>query len=219
MTSGLADTITLSASVSPPGPAASLSPSSVTASGSATLTVSVGPSVAPGPYTVTVTGSEGSAQHSTTVSVTVSSSGGGIVNGGFETGTFSGWTRSGKTAISTSAHSGHYSARVGSTSPSSGSSSIKQTFTAPGGTSTLAFWYLVHCPDTVQHDWATATLRDNTTGKTLAILPRTCTNSHTWVKVTAALTAGHSYTLTLTSHDDNRAGNATSTLFDDVALT
>ena len=156
------------------------------------------------------------------MSVTVTSSGGGsngIVNGGFETGTFSGWTRSGKTSISTSAHSGTYSARVGSTSPTNGSSSIKQTFTAPGGTSTLTFWYLAHCPDTVQHDWATATLKDNTTGKTITILPRTCTNKNTWVEVTTSITAGHSYTLTLTSHDDNRVGNATYTLFDDVSLT
>jgi len=219
VSSGQADTVSLSGSVAPSGPTASLSPTSVTAGGSSTLTVSVGSSVGPGSYTVTVTGTEGSTQHSTTVSVTVTSSGGnGIVNGGFETGTFSGWTRSGKTSISTSTHSGNYSARVGSTSPTNGNSSIKQTFTASGGTSTLTFWYLVHCPDTVQHDWATATLKDNTTGKTITILPKTCTNNTTWVKVTTSITAGHSYTLTLTSRDDNRAGNATSTLFDDVSL-
>jgi len=34
----------------------------------------------------------------------------------------------------------------------------------------------------------------------------------------AALTAGHNYTLTLTSHDDNYAGDPTYTLFDDVTL-
>ena len=37
--------------------------------------------------------------------------------------------------------------------------------------------------------------------------------------MTISITAGHSYRLTLTSHDDNRAGNATYTLFDDVSLT
>ena len=30
--------------------------------------------------------------------------------------------------------------------------------------------------------------------------------------------AGHSYTLTLTSHDDNYAGDATYTKYDDVVL-
>jgi len=34
--------------------------------------------------------------------------------------------------------------------------------------------------------------------------------------VTAGVTAGHSYTLTLISHDDNFAGDPTFTLFDDV---
>jgi Flp pilus assembly protein TadG len=61
--------------------------------GSSTLTVFVSSSVAMGTYTVTVTGTEGSATHSATVTVTVTAAGGGgITNGGFETGTFSGWS-------------------------------------------------------------------------------------------------------------------------------
>jgi hypothetical protein len=36
--------------------------------------------------------------------------------------------------------------------------------------------------------------------------------------VSASVTAGHSYTLTLTSHDDNFAGDATYTLYDDVVV-
>jgi hypothetical protein len=38
------------------------------------------------------------------------------------------------------------------------------------------------------------------------------------VKASAALTAGHSYTLTLLDHDDNYAGDPTYTLYDDVAI-
>lgn len=222
VTSGSAGTVSLSASVSPSGPTASLSPSSVTAGGSATLTVSVGSSVATGSYTVTVTGTEGSVSHSTSVAVTVTSSGGGggnsITNGGFETGNFTGWTRSGTTSISTTAHSGSFSAMVGGSSPTNGDSSIKQTFTAASGTTTLTFWYLVNCPDTLQFDWATATLKDNTTGTTTTILPKTCNTNNTWVKVTAKVTAGHSYTLTLTSHDDDYFADPTYTLYDDVAV-
>ena len=54
-----------------------------------------------------------------------------VVNGGFETGDFTGWTRAGTTAISSTAHSGTHSAQVGSTAAFNGDSSVSQTFTVP----------------------------------------------------------------------------------------
>jgi hypothetical protein len=141
-----------------------------------------------------------------------------FTNPGFETGSLSGWTSAGTTAISTTAHTGSDSAQVGSTSAFNGDSSVSQTVTAPSGASTLTFWYRVVCTDTVTYDWATATLKDNTTNTTTTVLAHTCTNSGTWVKVTAAVTAGHSYTLTLIDHDDGYAGDPTYTLYDDVAI-
>jgi hypothetical protein len=59
-----------------------------------------------------------------------------------------------------------------------------------------------------------ATLRDNTTGTT--ILPKVWATNSTWVQDSANITAGHSYALTLISHDDNYVGDATYTLFDNV---
>jgi len=50
------------------------------------------------------------------------------------------------------------------------------------------------------------------------MLPRTCSNTGTWVQVTAAVTGGHSYTLTLANHDDNYPGDPTYTLYDDVVI-
>ncbi|WP_194919340.1 putative Ig domain-containing protein [Catenulispora rubra] len=150
---------------------------------------------------------------------TVNSAGGGVTNGGFEAGSLTGWTTTGVTAITTSGpHSGTDAALVGSASPSN-TSSITQTLTAPSATSTLTFWYNVTCPDTVTYDWATATLKDNTTGTTTTPLAKTCVNpSSGWKQVNATVTAGHSYTLTLTSKDDNYPGDATYTKFDDVAV-
>ena len=142
-----------------------------------------------------------------------------ITNGGFEAGNLSGWTTTGVTsATTTNPHSGTYAARVGSTSPSS-TSSIAQSFTAPATSPSLSFWYDVTCPDTVTYDWAIATLKDTTSNTTATILPKTCSNPTSgWKQVTKALTANHNYTLTLTSKDDNYAGDPTYTLYDDVTL-
>jgi hypothetical protein len=176
-----------------------------------------------GTYSVTATAKDttsafGSASFTWTIGSSGGGGGGGITNGGFETGTFSGWTASGASTsiVSSGAHSGTFAARAGSTSPTNGNSNIASTFTASG--TTLAFWYNVTCPDTVTYDWATATLRDNTTGTTTTILARTCVASSGWRQVTHAVTSGHSYTLTLTNRDDNYPGDPTFTLFDDASV-
>ncbi len=142
----------------------------------------------------------------------------GITNGTFETANLTGWTAAGSTqAITTAAHSGSYGAQVGSTGAST-DSSIVQSFTAPTGSSTLGFWYDVTCDDTIQYDWATATLRDNTTNTTTTVLAKTCTTGTGWHNTTAAVTPGHSYTLTLANHDDNIATDPTYTFYDDVTV-
>ncbi len=144
-----------------------------------------------------------------------------IANGDLEAGTLSGWAPSGASATITSSdeHSGRYAAMLGSTSPTSGDSTITQTFDAPTGVTGISFWYKMYCPDTIYYDWATATLTDNTTGGTVStLLPKICTTGG-WTQVSGSVTAGHHYTLALTSHDDNWPGDATYTLFDDVALT
>jgi len=175
-----------------------------------------------GTSTVTVTaadttGASGSASFTWTIGSS-GGGGGGIANGGFETGTFSGWTRSGAASsiVSTGAHSGTFAARAGSTAITNGNSNIVQTFTASG--TTLSVWYHVVCPDTVTFDWATVILRDNTTGTTFTVLPRTCVANSGWRQVTHAVTSGHSYTLTLRSHDDDFPGDPTYTLYDDASV-
>ena len=214
---GFTGSVSLSASGVPSGATASLSPTSVSGSGSSTLTLTPG-SAAAGTYSVTVTGTSGSLSHTTSISWTIAGSGGGaLTNSGFESG-LSGWTSAGSTSVSTTAHSGAQSAQVGSTSPGT-DSSIAQTFTLPSNATGVSFWAQIHCNDTITYDWATATLKDNTTGTTTTILAKTCTNTATWVQASAAATGGHSVTLTLSNHDDNNAGDPTYTLYDDVAIT
>jgi serine protease len=140
-----------------------------------------------------------------------------LTNGGFENG-LTGWTSVGSTATSTTAHSGTFSAMVGSSSAFNGDSSVAQIFTAPATGGTLTFWYRVVCTDTVTYDWATATLRDNTAGTTATVLAKTCTNSGIWSSASATLTGSHSYTLTLIDHDDNFSTDPTYTLYDDVTV-
>lgn len=141
-----------------------------------------------------------------------------LTNGGFEAGDLSGWTTAGSAAVTpAAARTGGYGAVLGSTSPSAASTAA-QTFTAPAGSSTLSFWYDVTCPDTVDYDWANATLQDVTTGTSTTVLANTCTSGLGWQNATTPVTAGHSYTLTLTNQDDGAAGDPTYTYVDDVTV-
>jgi Pro-kumamolisin, activation domain/Bacterial Ig domain len=219
---GFNNSISLSASGAPAGTTVSFSPASIAApgSGSSTMTMTVGAGTAAGTYTITVTGTGGATSHSASVSLTVTAAGGALTNGGFETGSFSGWSTTGTAAVNTaSKHGGTYGAQLGSTTPSLDSTAA-QTFTLPSNATTLSFWYSNTCPDTVTYDWATATLKDNVTGTTATILAKTCTTTPVWTQVNASVAsnAGHSVTLTLTSHDDNYAGDASFTYFDDVSV-
>jgi hypothetical protein len=142
---------------------------------------------------------------------------GGITNGGFESG-LAGWTSTGTTANSSTAHSGASSAMVGAATPTNGDSTLAQTFSGPAGTTSLSLWYKMTCPDTLTYDWATVSLKDNTSGTTATPVAKFCTTNAAWVQATAPVIAGHNYTLTLLSHDDNYSADPSFTLFDDVAL-
>jgi hypothetical protein len=180
-----------------------------------------GTPTAPGPYGVAVTATDtAGATALTTFTWTINpSSAQGILNGGFEAGTLSGWVASGPATavVSAGAHSGSYAAEAGSpTSLTSGNSTVAQTFIVPARQTTVSFWYNVNCLDPFD-DWASATLTDNTSGTTSTPLSKACPYPGTWTQVSAPVTAGHSYTLALTTHENGNAGLTTDTLFDDVS--
>ena len=220
-TSGSAETVALSVIGLPAGVTGSFSPSSITSGQSSTLTLTVSSGASAASSTYTVTGTAASGTHAASGTLVVTSSGGGsaLTNGGFETGNLTGWTAAGasETVVGTGCHGGSWCAQLGGTSATNGDSTIAQTFTAPSNATGLSLWYKETCPDTVTYDWAVVTLKDNVTTATTTMLANTCT-TNAWTQLTAALTGGHSYTLTLTSHDDNYASDPTYTLFDDVTV-
>jgi hypothetical protein len=222
VTSGSAQSVALSASGAPAGTTVSFSPASVTAGGSSTMTVTVGAATAAGTYTITVTGTGTSGTHTTTVSLTVTGAPQGVVNGGFESGNLNGWTTSGafNPVVSTTAHTGSYSARVGSTGAVNGNSTLTQAIAIPSGNSRLTFWYQPHCPDTITYDQIQMQIR-NTSGATLATVLNVCSNTGAWTSVSfdTSAFAGQTVVLWFNDHDDGYPTDPTYFLLDDVAVT
>jgi hypothetical protein len=144
------------------------------------------------------------------------------VNGGFETGggglfsgSLFGWNATGKTMWTFVSHTGVFSAQVGNGGVA-GDSTISQSFTVPHIDDTLGFWYQPSCSN--PSDWASATLVDNTTNTTTALVPNTCVQNVGWVPASTFVTAGDSYTLTLTNHDVGDAKHPNVTYLDDLTL-
>jgi len=140
-----------------------------------------------------------------------------VVNGGFDLGTFNGWTTAGTTGMGPG-HPGKFSARLGATSPTNGDSTMSQAVTVPSGAN-LSFWYQPHCPDIVAHDQEQMQVRSQA-GAILASVLDTCSNSGVWTHVARDLSAfsGQSVVLWFNNHDDNVAADPTYTLVDDVSV-
>ncbi|HET6873911.1 MAG TPA: hypothetical protein VFH70_03990 [Acidimicrobiales bacterium] len=218
VTSGSAQTVALTASGLPSGANAAFNPSSVTAGSSSALTITTSTSTPAGTYSITITGTGASATHTTSYSLTVNPVPGpnAIVNGGFESGAFTPWTTTNVAqVVGSPVHSGVWAGQAGAPTITTGTSTIAQTFTAASGDTKLTFWYDVVCSGSTRTNYATVTLTDNTSARTTTPLGRTCGNSG-WRQVTVTITAGHSYTLTLSSHDGSSTKLAYAT-FDDVS--
>ncbi|MFI9272843.1 carbohydrate binding domain-containing protein [Kitasatospora sp. NPDC052896] len=194
VTSGSAQSVALSVSGAPAGVTADISPSDVTAGGSATLDISTTSAVAPGSYPLTVTGSAASGSHQATYTLTVSGSGGGggLANGGFETGSLSPWTcQPGGTVVTTPVHSGSYALQVTPTSGQTGE--CDQTVTlSPNHSYTLTGW--------VQGNYAYLGVSGGATASSWA-------SGSGWTQLSVPFTTGSSGTVTVYLHGWYAQGN------------
>jgi PKD repeat protein len=161
-------------------------------------------------FTVSATNAVGtSTQSAASAPVTPKAPQSVVLNGGFESGLAS-WTAAGISPPKPAgtAHSGTGSALLGVTSGSEplGNSTLSQSITVPlSGTSTLSLWYQPHTADAIcggksrkncKWDWMEGQVRSST-GSTLTTLFKLNSNSGTWTRVTADLSAFRGQTVTL----------------------
>ena len=190
VTSGSAQSVALTASGAPSGATVSLSPASVTAGGTSALTVATSSTTPAGTYPITVTGTAASGSHSATFTLTVTGSGGGgggaVVNGGFETGSFSPWTCQGTDAVvSSPVHSGSHAARISPTASATGECDQAVTGLTPNHAYTLTAY--------VQGNYAFVGVSGGAGGSTWA-------SSSGWTKLSVPFTTDSTGDVTVFVH-------------------
>jgi subtilase family serine protease len=225
VTSGPAQSVSLSASGLPTGATASFSPSSVTAGGSSTLTISTASSTPAGTYTVTITGTGASATHATSFALTVNAvttctAAQKIANPGFESGA-TGWSATtsviGQNGPSEPAHSGTWDAWLDGYGRSH-TDTVSQSITIPSGCSTysLSFWLHIDTAErttTTAFDTLTVTLGSTTLATYSNLNKATGYVQHSF---NVSSFAGQTVTLTFKGVEDSSL--QTSFVIDDTAL-
>jgi hypothetical protein len=237
VTSGSAQSVSLSASGLPSGATASFSPASVTAGSSSTLTITTSSSTAAGTYPITVTGTGASATHTATYTLTVSTTSGGCTpaqllgNAGFESGTTP-WTQTstlGFNPITTStsgepAHSGTHIAWFNGNG-SKDTDTIAQAVTIPSGCgATLSYWLHVDTTEnttTAKPDTFTVQVL-NSSGTVLATVASysnlNAASGYQQQSVSLSAYAGQSISVKFIGAETDTSGGTTDFVIDDTAL-
>ncbi|BFV55631.1 glycosyl hydrolase family 18 protein [Kitasatospora sp. CMC57] len=188
VTSGAAQSLTLTVSGAPAGVTAAVNPGTVTAGSGAMLSVTTTAATAPGSYPLTVKATGASGSHTATYTLTVTGTGTptGLVNGGLETGSLAPWTcQAGGAVVSTPAHGGSHALLAAATGSQTGQ--CGQTVTlAPNTSYTLSAW--------VQGNYSYLGVSGGATASTWT------PGSASWTKLTVPFTTGASGTVTVYLH-------------------
>ncbi len=225
VTSGSAQTVSLSASGLPSGASASFSPTSVTAGSSSTLTISTSSSTAAGTYPVTITGTDSSATHTTSFTLTVTAGGSctagqKITNPGFESGS-TGWSATSGVIAQNGpyepAHSGTWDAWLDGYGTSH-TDTLSHSITIPSGCSnyTLSFWLHIDTSETT-----TTTAYDKLTvslGSTTLATYSNLNHASGYVQHSFNVSGFAGQTVTLTFKGVEDSSLQTSFVIDDTAL-
>jgi hypothetical protein len=147
-----------------------------------------------------------------------------ILNGGFETGDFTGWTVDGfnNPPLVTTAfpHMETFSALAGNLSGPEpfGDSSFYQEFTVPASGGMLSFYHSDFTTDTIQFDWQDAYITDSN-GTILQTIFHHCNDTLAWINQLVDMTpyAGQTVRIKFLAHQDG-SGNNTGMRVDDVIL-
>jgi len=227
VTSGSAQTVSLSASGLPSGATASFSPSSVTAGSSSSLTITTSSTTPAGTYPITITGTATSGSHTTSYTLTVSGSGGScsagqkLSNPGFESGS-TGWTATagvigqyGSSGEPT--HSGTWDAWLDGYGTSH-TDTLSHSVTIPSGCSTYTLSFYLHIDSSetttsIAYDKLTVTLGSSTLA-TYSNLNKAA--GYTLRSFNVAGFAGQTVTLKFSGVEDSSL--QTSFVIDDTAL-
>lgn len=238
VTSGAAESVTLSASGLPSGASASFGTSPVTSGGSSSLTVTTSGSTPAGSYQITITGTAASGSHSATFTLTVSAVTGCtaaqlIGNPGFENGTtITPWTQSSTLGFAPitndpgePAHTGTWKAWTNGNGTAD-TDTVAQAVTIPANCVNATFSFWLHVDTTEKTSTATPdTLKVQLLSGSGTVLTTLATYSnlnaatgYAQHSFNVAAYIGQTVTIKFTGTETDTSGGTTSFVIDDVAL-
>ncbi|MFI6977712.1 hypothetical protein ACIBSV_03875, partial [Embleya sp. NPDC050154] len=219
VTSGVAQTVALTASGQPTDVSVTLTPNSIQSGASSTLTATAAANAANGTYVITVTGTGATATHTAQYTLTVGSGppGNALRNGDFEAGTAN-WTQNANIITNSnpgSAHGGSWYAWMMGYGSTATENLSQANVTIPAGSPNLRAWIKTTTRETGNTVYDTLKIKIGST--TLATYSNVgATGAYVQRTVNLSAYAGQTVTITFAGSEDSSL--VTTFLVDDVTI-